>query len=270
VSVIAPSIVLCGYVLLVFLFTKLPTHKPGQSPSHLRTRADADSAEADSVTEEPPIDSPFPQRVGDSAHPAGSTAERRNRDAVTGQAEPVSAGTLHARFEREAIPLFDVLQRGAMRLTNNRQDAEDLVQETMLLAYAGFGSFREGTNLTAWMFRIMQNAWISRYRKKHRRPPEILIGCFTESKMADQPPHVHRSQRSAEVTALERIPDPRVRNALMALRQEFRMAVYYADVEGFRYKDIAQITETPVGTVMSRVYRGRQLLRTSLATRSVQ
>jgi RNA polymerase sigma-70 factor (ECF subfamily) len=196
---------------------------------------------------------------------------RRDRaTAATGQAEPISTGTLHARFEREAIPLIDLLQRGAMRLTNNRQDAEDLVQDTMLLAYAGFGSFREGTNLTAWMFRIMQNAWINRYRKKNRRPPEVLTGYFTEPKMADQPPHVHRSQQSAEVTALERIPDARVRNALMALRQEFRMAVYYADVEGFRYKDIAHITGTPVGTVMSRVYRGRALLRTSLATRSVQ
>jgi RNA polymerase sigma-70 factor (ECF subfamily) len=178
--------------------------------------------------------------------------------------------TLHARFEREAIPLFDLLQRGAMRLTNNRQDAEDLVQETMLLAYAGFGSFREGTNLTAWMFRIMQNAWIGRYRRKCRRPPEVLIGYFTESKMAEQPSCIRRSHRSAEVAALERLPDERVRNALMALREEFRMAVYYADVEGFRYKDIAHVTGTPVGTVMSRVHRGRQLLRKSLAAPAVE
>jgi RNA polymerase sigma-70 factor, ECF subfamily len=173
--------------------------------------------------------------------------------------------TLHARFEREAIPLLGLLQRRAMRLTNNRQDAEDLLQDTMLLAYAGFGTFREGTNLTAWMFRIMQNAWISRYRKKHRRPPELLIDYFTESKVTDQVPHARRSQRSAEVAALERVPDKRVRDALMALREEFRVAVYYADVAGLRYKDIAHMTGTPVRTVTSRVYRGRQLLRKSLA-----
>jgi RNA polymerase sigma-70 factor (ECF subfamily) len=157
------------------------------------------------------------------------------------------------------------LQRGAMRLTNNRQDAEDLVQDTMLLAYAGFGSFREGSNLTAWMFRIMHNAWVSRYRKRHRRPDEVLVDYFIEPKIADQAPHVRRSQRSAEFVALEQVLDERVHTALMALRTEFRMAVYYADVEGFRYQDIAHAMATPVGTVMSRVHRGRRQLRKSLA-----
>ena len=190
--------------------------------------------------------------------------QRRNSAATADQCAPISVATLHARFEREAIPLLGSLQRGAMRLTNNRQDAEDLLQDTMLLAYAGFGSFREGTNVRAWMFRIMYNAWINRYRKQRRRPPEVLVDYFTESKMVDQPPD-RRSQRSAEVEALERIPDQRVWNALMALRQEYRMAVYYVDVEGFRYQDIANVMGAPVGTAMSRVYRGRTLLRKSLA-----
>jgi RNA polymerase sigma-70 factor (ECF subfamily) len=190
--------------------------------------------------------------------------QRHNGEASADQQAPVPTATLHARFEREAIPLLGLLHRGAMRLTTNRQDAEDLLQDTMLLAYAGFGSFREGTNLTAWMFRIMQNAWISHYRKKYRRPPELLTDYFTESTMTDETSHVRRSQRSAEVAALERIPDNRVLNALMALSEEFRMAVYYADVEGFRYKEIAHRTGTPVGTITSRVHRGRQLLRKAL------
>jgi RNA polymerase sigma-70 factor (ECF subfamily) len=151
-----------------------------------------------------------------------------------------------------------------MRLTNNRQDAEDLVQDAMLLAYAGFGSFRDGTNVKAWMFRIMYNAWINRYRKQRRRPPEVLVDYFTESRMLDQS-RVGRSQRSAEVEALERIPDERIWSALMALREEYRMAVYYVDVEGLRYQDIANVMGTPVGTTMSRVHRGRRLLRKSLA-----
>jgi RNA polymerase sigma-70 factor, ECF subfamily len=198
---------------------------------------------------------------------AGGRADARRPSVETseGQPAPISTATLDARFKREAIPLLGLLERGAMRLTNNRQDAEDLLQDTMLLAYAGFGSFREGTNLKAWMFRIMRNAWINRHRKDRRRPPEILIDYFNESKMVDQAPYARRSQRSAEATALERVPDERVRNALMALREEYRMAVYYVDVEGFRYKDVADIAGMPVGTVMSRVYRGRQLLRKSLA-----
>ena len=191
--------------------------------------------------------------------------QRPNCEASANQPDSAPTAILHARFEREAVPLLGLLQRGAMRLTNNRQDAEDLLQDTMLLAYAGFGSFHEGTNLTAWMFRIMQNAWISRYRKKHRRPPEVLIDYFTESTLAVEALHVRQSERSAEIAALEQIPDERVLNALMALREEFRTAVYYADVEGFRYKDIARLTATPVGTVTSRVHRGRQLLRKSLA-----
>jgi RNA polymerase sigma-70 factor (ECF subfamily) len=190
--------------------------------------------------------------------------QRRNPEARTDQCGAVPASTLHARFEREAIPLLGSLRHGAMRLTNNRQDAEDLVQDAMLLAYAGFGSFRDGTNVKAWMFRIMYNAWINRYRKQRRRPPEVLVDYFTESRMLDQS-RVGRSQRSAEVEALERIPDERVWNALMALREEYRMAVYYVDVEGFRYQDIANVMGTPVGTTMSRVHRGRRLLRKSLA-----
>jgi RNA polymerase sigma-70 factor (ECF subfamily) len=165
---------------------------------------------------------------------------------------------------------MDSLLGGAIRLTGNRHDAEDLLQETMLLAYNGFGSFREGTNLPAWMFRIMRNAWISRYHKKRRRPPEVLVDYVTLQSLAPTASQVRRSTCSAEVAALERILDDRLRNALMALREEFRVAVYYADLQGYCYKDIARVTGTPVGTVMSRVSRGRQLLRKSLAAAAAE
>jgi RNA polymerase sigma-70 factor, ECF subfamily len=171
---------------------------------------------------------------------------------------------LDARFERDAIPLTDRLFAGALCLTRNQQDAEDLVQETMLRAYAGFHSFREGTNLKAWLGRIMQNTWINQYRKKQSRLAEVSVDKITDQHASADGLLASNRLRSAEVDALEALPDDEIRAALMTLREEIRVAIYYADVEGFSYKEIASITNSSVGTVMSRLHRGRQRLRVAL------
>jgi RNA polymerase sigma-70 factor (ECF subfamily) len=150
---------------------------------------------------------------------------------------PADAADCHlaARFERDAIPLIDRLFTGALRLTRCCHDAEDLVQETMLRAYAGFGSFREGTNLTAWLFRIQQNTWIDVHRKKQRQVAEVSVEEIGEHQLATVA-HSSNSMGPAEVAALESLPDNEIQAALLSLREEVRMVVYYADVEGLSYR----------------------------------
>ncbi|MET4431260.1 sigma-70 family RNA polymerase sigma factor [Mycolicibacterium sp. 624] len=171
---------------------------------------------------------------------------------------------LSDRFDRDVIPLLDQLYRAAMRMTGNRADAEDLLQDAMLRAYKGFGSFTQGTNLKAWLYRILTTTHINRHRSRQRRPAEWLTDQPADWQLRPQQPMLP-GLRSAEVQALEALPDERIVAALQQLPLAARMAVYYADVEGLRYAEIAQIMDTPVGTVMSRLHRGRQRLRVSLA-----
>jgi RNA polymerase sigma-70 factor (ECF subfamily) len=175
-----------------------------------------------------------------------------------------------ARFEREAMPLLDQMYSAALRTTRNPTDAEDLVQETYAKAFAAFHQYRPGTNLKAWMYRILTNSYINSYRKKQRQPLESDAAEVEDYQLARAASHHSTGLRSAETEALDHLPDSDVKQALASIGEDFRMAVYLADVEGFSYKEIAEIMETPIGTVMSRLHRGRKQLRELLTDYAVE
>ena len=168
----------------------------------------------------------------------------------------------NARFERGALPLRDIMYRHAFRMSRNHADAEDLVQEAMMKAYAGFHTFRPDTNLQAWLLRILINSYISDYRKKRRQPVQYSTEELTEQRLAETYTRsAPAGLRSAEDQALDSLPDNDIKSAMQALPRQFRDVVYYADVEGLRYQEIAAIMNTPTGTVASQLHRGRRQLR---------
>lgn len=174
-----------------------------------------------------------------------------------------------ARFERDALQYLDQLYAGALRMTRNPHDAEDLVQETYAKAYRSFDSFEEGTNLKAWLFRIMTNTFINIYRKNQRGPGVDLTEQVEDWQMTGER-HTPAGLRSAEAEALDLLPNKVINDAMASIPADYREAVYLADVEGFSYKEIADIMDTPVGTVMSRLHRGRKLLRERLFDYAVE
>ena len=171
---------------------------------------------------------------------------------------------LTERFERDVLPLLPSLYGAALRMTRNPSEAEDLLQDTALRAYRGFATFEEGTNLKAWLYRILTNSFINTYRKRQREPqtvdgPDDVDEWFLFDRLGGR-----SAERSAEEDVLERIPDADVKAALELIPENFRIAVLLADVEGFSYREIAEIMDVPIGTVMSRLHRGRKALERAL------
>jgi len=218
---------------------------PNQNHGGTSDAARAADGFRDAVTEDPMSDSVDAENLDAGGFAAGpQTAENR------------------ARFERDVVPQLSQLYPAALRMTRNPTDAEDLVQETSAKAYAAFHQFRPGTNLRAWLNRILTTTFINVYRKRRREPQQALGGDLQEWQMsADRlaPPVA-----SAEAEALDRTTDSDLLRALRELPNEFRTAVYLADIEGYPYREIAEIMGTPVGTVMSRLHRGRRKIREQL------
>jgi RNA polymerase sigma-70 factor (ECF subfamily) len=192
-------------------------------------------------------------------------------DATPEGTETTAVVDVRSLFEEQAIPFMDQLYAAGLRMTRNPADASDLVQETFAKAFAAFAQFQQGTNLKAWLYRILTNTFINNYRKKQRDPYQGTIDELEDWQLGGAESVTQgRANRSAEAEAIDHLPDSAVKDALQAIPEDFRMAVYFADVEGFSYQEIADIMKTPVGTVMSRLHRGRRMLRDLLAEYAIE
>ncbi len=205
----------------------------------------------------PPASAATAEEVGPAAGPETEDA------ALDVAAETVEDRRL--RFERDAMQYVDQLYSAAMRMARNPSDAEDLVQEAYTKAFSAFHQYKPGTNLKAWLYRILTNTYINLYRKRQREPLQSNSDTIEDWQLARAESHTSSGLRSAEAEALDHLPDSDVKRALQDIPEEFRLAVYFADVEGYAYKEISDIMNTPIGTVMSRLHRGRRMLRDMLA-----